>query len=195
MSEDASAGGAARDPNRPALGGTAGQVERAARALIRLWALIGGAIILVLVAITSASALSNLAFDEPFIGEYEIAKHLVGIAIFTFLPYCQLTAANVTVDIFTDGMSFRAKTWMKLFSGVLALAFSLVLIRQMSIGFGDYIRYPEETATLHIPLWTAFPPILVSLALWAAASIVTIAECRQAFRGGDGSTQLSSAPH
>jgi TRAP-type C4-dicarboxylate transport system permease small subunit len=193
MTGNSGAGGIARDPNRPALGGALGQIERAARALIRMWAVLGGVIILVLVVITSLSALSNLAFDRPYIGEYEIAKHFVGIAIFTFLPYCQLTAANVTVDIFTDSMGLRAKTWMKFFSGVMALTFSLVLIRQMSIGFGDYIRYPEETATLHIPLWTAFPPILVSLTLWAVASIITIAECRVALRGNRGGAQLSSS--
>src|SRR5205809_7416 len=80
------------------------------RAAIRGWALLGGAIILGLVLITAASALSNLFLGAPFSGEYELAKHFVGIAIFTFLPYCQLTGANVTVDIFTERMSRRAKS-------------------------------------------------------------------------------------
>jgi len=150
------------------------------RGIIRAWALTGGLIILALVLITAASALSNLLFNVPFSGEYELAKHFVGIAIFTFLPYCQLTGANVTVDIFTQGFGPRAKGAMALLSSLLAAALAVLLLRQMSLGFGDYIRYPEETAALHIRLWTAFPPILVSLALLLVASLLT---AQEAWRG------------
>jgi len=150
------------------------------RGIIRIWALAGGLIIALLVLITAASALSNLLFNAPFSGEYELAKHFVGIAIFTFLPYCQLSGANVTVDIFTQGFGPRAKGAMALLSSLLAAAFAILLLRQMSLGFGDYIRYPEETAALHIRLWTAFPPILVSLALLLVASLLT---AHDAWRG------------
>ena len=150
--------------------------------LIRYWALLGGAIILVLVLITAASALSNLFFDAPFAGEYELAKHFVGIAIFTFLPYCQLTGANVTVDIFTTGMGERAKSAMALLSSLLAVLFALVLLRQMALGFRDYLRFPEETAALHLPLWTAFPPILLSLLLLLIAALITSYDGWRAFR-------------
>ena len=64
-------------------------------------------------------------------------------------------------------MSERAKSAMLAFSSLFALVFALVLLRQMSLGFSDYIRYPETTPTLRLPLWTAFPPILVSLVLLA----------------------------
>ena len=165
-------------PPRPARRGWTGGLA----ILIRYWALFGGAIILVLVLITAASALSNLFFDAPFAGEYELAKHFVGIAIFTFLPYCQLTGANVTVDIFTTGMGERAKSAMALLSSLLAVLFALVLLRQMALGFRDYLRFPEETAALHLPLWTAFPPILLSLLLLLIAALVTSYDGWRAFR-------------
>jgi TRAP-type C4-dicarboxylate transport system permease small subunit len=161
------------------------------RGIIRAWALAGGLIILGLVLITAASALSNLLFNVPFSGEYELAKHFVGIAIFTFLPYCQLTGANVTVDIFTEGLGPRAKAAMLLLASLLAAAFAILLFRQMSLGFGDYIRYPEETAALHIKLWTAFPPILVSLALLLVASLLTALDAWRMLRGR-GNTTLPS---
>jgi TRAP-type C4-dicarboxylate transport system permease small subunit len=161
------------------------------RGIIRIWALAGGLIILALVLITAASALSNLLFNVPFSGEYELAKHFVGIAIFTFLPYCQLTGANVTVDIFTEGLGPRAKAAMLLLASLLAAAFAILLFRQMSLGFGDYIRYPEETAALHIKLWTAFPPILVSLALLLVASLLTALDAWRMLRGR-GNTTLPS---
>lgn len=153
------------------------------RAIIRVWALVGGAILLALVVMTAVSAAMNLTVNRPLPGEYELVKHLIAVAIFCFLPFCQLTGANVTVDIFTEGMSARSKAAMKAFSALFAIVFSLVLLRQMSLGFADYLRYPETTATLHVPLWTAFPPILVSLVLLLAAALVTAGEGIAGVRG------------
>jgi TRAP-type C4-dicarboxylate transport system permease small subunit len=145
-----------------------------ARAAIRYWALLGGIIVLALAIYTAASALRNLVLGAPLPGEYELAMHFVAIAVFCFLPYCQLTGANVTVDIFTEGMGARAKAGMALVSALLAIVLAALLVRQMSLGFTDYLRYPEVTPILHVPLWTAFPPILLSLALLLLAALITL---------------------
>jgi len=146
------------------------------RAIIRLWALLGGLIVAGIAVMTAASAVSNLLFGRPLPGDYELTKHFIAIAIFCFLPYCQATGANVTVDIFTGGMTPRAKAAMAVFSSLFAIAFALLLLRQMSLGLEDYVRYLETTATLGLPLWTAFPPILVSLVLLLAAGALTAIE-------------------
>jgi TRAP-type C4-dicarboxylate transport system permease small subunit len=179
---------------RPASAGEPRPV-RLLRATIRYWALAGGLMLAVLVVITAFSATSNVFFGKPFTGEYELAKHFVAIAIFTFLPYCQLTGANVTVDIFTEGMGHRAKSAMLAFSSLFALAFALLLLWRMSLGFGDYLRYPEMTPTLHVPLWTAFPPILLSLVLLVAASLITARDGWRGMRGKIAEPQGSAAPH
>ena len=142
--------------------------------LIRGWALIGGLILVALMLETAASAASNLFFNKPFEGDYELMKHFVAVAVFCFLPYCQLTGANVTVDIFTENASERAKAAMLAFSSLFAIVFAVLMLRQMSLGFVSYIQYPETTATLHIPLWTAFPPALFSLALLFIAAVITL---------------------
>jgi TRAP-type C4-dicarboxylate transport system permease small subunit len=103
-----------------------------------------------------------------------------------FLPYCQLTGSNVTVDIFTEGMSARGKSAMVAFSSLFAAAFSVLLLVQMYAGFLSYIAYPEVTPVLHLPLWTAFPPILLSLALLLVASLITLVEGWHGFRHGGG---------
>jgi len=160
--------------------------------VIRYWALLGGLIIAGLVLLTAASAISNLIWDKPIPGDYELTKHFIAIAIFTFLPYCQLTGANVTVDIFTEGMSARARSAMVAFASLFAIAFSLLLLRQMSLGFEDYLRYPETTATLGLPLWTAFPPILFSLVLLLAAAVITLVEGWRGFRDGAAGTSATA---
>lgn len=149
---------------------------------IRWWAMLGGLITLALSIMTALSAISNILFDAPFSADYELVKHFIAIAIFMFLPYCQLTGSNVTVDIFTEGMSERGKAAMAAFSSLFALAFSLLLLVQMYGGLLSYLRYRETTPVLGLPLWTAFPPILVSLALLAMASIITLSEGWRSFR-------------
>lgn len=155
-----------------------------ARAVLKSWALFGGLILVGLVLMTAASALSNLLFNRPFRGDYEIVKHGVAIAAFAFLPYCQITYANVTVDIFTERMGDRAKAAMVVLSSLIAAALAAILLRQMWLGMLDYIKYREVMTSLPIPLWTAFPPALVSLALLFVAAAITAAEGVRGVRRG-----------
>jgi TRAP-type C4-dicarboxylate transport system permease small subunit len=147
-----------------------------ARLAITWWALAGGVVLVLLVIMTAASAMSNLLFGRPFVGDFEIVKHGVAIAAFAFLPYCQLTHANVTVDIFTERMGERPKAAMVLLASLIAALVAVVLFRQMWLGMLDYIRYGEAMVSVPIRLWTAFPPALVSLVLMFVAALITAAE-------------------
>jgi TRAP-type C4-dicarboxylate transport system permease small subunit len=155
-----------------------------ARTVIKYWALAGGVILVALVIMTAASATMNVLFNRPFVGDYEVVKHGVAIAAFAFLPYCQLTYSNVTVDIFTERAGDRMKAAMVVLSSLVAAGFSLLLLRQMWFGMQDYITYPQAMVSLPVPLWTAFPPALVSLVLLFIASLITIWEGVRGMRGG-----------
>lgn len=161
-----------------------GRVASAFSVVIRWWALLGGVVTLGLAVMTALGAISNIVFDKPFAADYELVKHFIAIAIFMFLPYCQLTGSNVTVDIFTENMDDRGKSAMVAFSSLFAAAFALLLLVQMYSGFLSYLDYPEITPVLHLPLWTAFPPILLSLALLLAAALITLADGWRGFRAG-----------
>jgi TRAP-type C4-dicarboxylate transport system permease small subunit len=147
-----------------------------ARLVIRYWALAGGIVLVALVAMTGTSAILNLLFNKPFPGDFEIVKHGVAIAAFAFLPYCQLSHANVTVDIFTERMGDRAKSLMVLLASIIAAVTALVLFRQMWLGMLDYIQYGEAMVSVPLKLWTAFPPALVSLVLLFIAALITAGE-------------------
>ena len=147
-----------------------------ARLTIRYWALLGGFTLVALVAMTAASAVSNLILNKPFPGDFEIVKHGIAIAAFAFLPYCQLTGSNVTADIFTERMSDRAKSMMVLLAAIIAALVAVALFRQMWLGMLDYIQYGEAMVSVPIKLWTAFPPALISLALLFIAALITAGE-------------------
>lgn len=167
----------------PRPSGTAVRIINVLAAIIRFWALLGGLIVTGLAVLTAASAVSNVLFSKPFSADYELVKHFTAIIIFMFLPYCQLVGANVTVDIFTEGMSEAKKAAMSAFSSFFAIAFSLLLLRQMWFGFFSYMKYPEVTPVLQLPLWTAFPPILVSLLFLLIAAAITLLDGWRIMRG------------
>jgi TRAP-type C4-dicarboxylate transport system permease small subunit len=161
--------------------GGAAVVER----LVTAWALAGGLVLLAVVAVTVASVTGGAIFDRPFPGDVELVRMGTAIAAFAFLPYAQLSGANVTADIFTRRASPRTVAVFAAGAAVAALAFAALMLWRMSEGMADYRRYEETTAILEIPHWVAFPPMLASLALLAAAALVNLGEAaRDARRHG-----------
>jgi TRAP-type C4-dicarboxylate transport system permease small subunit len=153
------------------------------RAVIRIWALLGGLVLVALVLMTAASATLDLLFNRPIAGDFELVQMGVAVAAFSFLPYCELTRANVVVDLFTEWASARAKAAMALLGSVVAFGFAGLLIWRMQEGMRDYVEYAEYTSILGIPVWIAFPPILVSLLLLMVAALITAIEGWRRVRG------------
>ena len=147
----------------------------AAETLIHGWAIAGGLILLAVVLVNVLSVLGSI-FWAPFPGDFELTEMGVAVAAFAFLPFCQLTDANVTADIFTARASHRWISGFRLAASVVALGFALLLAWRMYYGMGDQRTYGYTTAILQIPIWWAFVPILVSLVLMALASLITLIE-------------------
>ncbi|GAB4535134.1 MAG: hypothetical protein Tsb0019_36670 [Roseibium sp.] len=145
----------------------------AASRLITLWALLGGMLLLAVVAVNMISIVGSI-FGKPFPGDFELTEMGVAVAVFAFLPYCQLVGANVSADIFTSNASRRTVAFFTLLGSVVALGFAGLLIWRMYFGMLDQKDYDYTTTILQIPHWMAFVPILLSLALLAMAAVVTL---------------------
>lgn len=156
--------------------GPAGLLHR----VVEAWALLGGLVLLAIALMTSWSATSGWLFGKPLPGDVELVEMLTAVSVFMFLPYCQLTGANVTADLFTAKAGPRTVALLTLFGAVVALGFSLLLLWRMYEGLLDYRQYVETTTILRIPIWYAYVPALVSLALLAGAAAVSV---RAALRG------------
>ena len=147
-----------------------------ARIVIETWALLGGCVLLALVLMNVESVVASALFSTPFPGGYEMTQVGVAIAAFSFLPYCQMTGANVTADIFTSGVSKRTEAIFALVASLLALGFALLLAWRMWAGMLDQRTYDYTTTILQFPHWLAFIPILISLALLAVAALMTLSD-------------------
>lgn len=147
-------------------------VDLAKRA-IHGWALLGGVVLLAVVLMNVASVIGGVVW-KPFPGDFELTEIGVAIAAFSFLPYCQLSDANVTADIFTARASPGLIAKFNKLAAVVALIFSLLLLWRMSAGMLSQQEYGYMTAILQFPIWLAFIPILISLALLATAAVITL---------------------
>ena len=159
--------------------------------LVTAWALVGGLVLIAVVAVNVFEVLT--AMTRPltgyrFNGAVELTAMGSAVVVFCYLPYCQLTDANVTADIFTARASPRAIAIFKLAASLVAIAFSLLLLWRMSEGMMDQREFGYTTTVRNIPVWYAFIPIVISLALLAVTSIVTLIEQGRSAITGDDST-------
>jgi len=145
----------------------------AAHRVITVWALLGGAVLLAVVLVNMLSIIGSI-FGTPFPGDFELTEMGVAVAVFAFLPYCQLTGANVSADIFTAGASRRVIAFFTMLGSLVAFGFASLLMWRMYYGMLDQKEYDYTTTILQIPHWMAFVPILLSLALLALAAFVTL---------------------
>lgn len=141
--------------------------------LIVLWAILGGITLFSVVIINVISVLGVL-FSFSFPGDFEITAMGTAISVFSFLPYCQMTNANVSADIFTVKASLKTIAIFTLLGNILAFIFSAVLFYQMFLGMIDQKEYGYTTTILQIPHWLAFIPILFSLLLLIFTTILSI---------------------
>ncbi len=153
------------------------------RRAVELWALAGGIVLLGVALMTSWSAVSGWVFSRPLPGDVELTEMLVAVAAFAFLPYCQLTRANVSADIFTARAGPRTVALLALLSALIALGFSLLLTWRMYEGLLDYRKYVETTTILRIPIWYAYLPALASLVLLALACLASVREAVRDWAG------------
>lgn len=144
--------------------------------LCEIWALVGGLVLLAVVLVNAYSICADIIANKPFPGDFEITEVGVAIAVFCFLPYCQITGSNVSADIFTSNAGTLQITLMSLFAGLIAVAFSSLLLWRMSEGLASYLEYEEVTGILSFPLWIGFIPCLFSLCLLVMASVMTVVD-------------------
>lgn len=154
------------------------------RRLIEWWAIAGGVVLLAIALMTSWSALSSFAFGKPLPGDFELTEIFVAVAVFAFLPYCQLTDANVTADLFTARAGPRTLAALGMLSALLALSIAVLLTWRTWAGLLDYRKYVETTTILKIPIWTAYVPALASLGLLVVACLISLFESGRALRRG-----------
>ena len=145
---------------------------RAIRAAAITFALVGGAVLLLVAAITVVSVSGRWVLSTPVLGDVELVQLGTAAALALFLPYCQLHGSHLIVDIFTARTATSAQRRLdRMAQGLAAVVLGLLAARA-GAGVLDLRAAGETSMVLGMPLWLAYAVMVPSLAL---ASLIALA--------------------
>ncbi len=149
-------------------------VGRVLTRLTRTFVIIGGACLTAAGILTVASVIGRYFFNVPIPGDFELVEMACAVAVFTFLPYCQLKKGNVLVDFFTHNSSPRTKGILDSISAVFYSLIIILITWRLAVGGIDFLHTNEETVILQIPRAYVFIFIMPCMALLVCVTIYTI---------------------
>ena len=140
--------------------------------LCERFAVLGGVAMLGALFVLVATVI-GAAFGSPILGDSEIVELLVGIAVFAFLPYCQLRGSNVIVDFFTQPLSLRARHWLDVAMGLVFVFVAAVLTWRMIEGGITAWDRSRKSMFLQLPDWWGYALGGLAMLLWIVVCCYT----------------------
>ncbi len=131
-------------------------------------------------AINTVSLLPDVVEVVPFLGQmseqigigsvfgdFEIIEAGIALAIFSFLPYCQLHGGHATVDIFTSFLPRKINRYLVAFWDIVLVSVILLVCWRLYLGMMGKMNANETTMLLQFPVWWAY-------ALSFVASLISV---------------------
>lgn len=163
-------------------------------AIARGLALCGGMVVLGMALVTVVSvtgrALSGIGL-APIPGDFELVELGCAVAVFCFLPWCQVSRSHVRVDLIGPLVPASVYRWFGWIGDLVLTGFLGVLLARLWQGFGE--RFPhgnpgfraglgfgpppffaETTYELQIPLWIPYAVAVTGLALAFLVSVLML---------------------
>lgn len=137
----------------------------------------GGAI-LVGIALTTVISIIGRALIPiglaPIRGDFELVEIGVAIAVFGFLPWCQLNRGHITVDIFLINAPRFVWNLTTLAGDIAITVVALVMTWRLWLGLADKLSSSETTFALGIPVWIGFALGMVGAVFFCVVSLYTV---------------------
>lgn len=149
-------------------------MERVARVL----AIVGGLVLVLITLLTVVSITGRAMIDwglGPIPGDFELVEALTAFAVFAFLPWCQVTRAHATVDVFTSFFPDQANRIIDLVTELLMTIVIVLIAWRLAAGMMDKMRYNEVTFILQFPVWWGYAVALVAAAIAVVVSFYMLA--------------------
>jgi TRAP-type C4-dicarboxylate transport system permease small subunit len=160
-------------------------VGRSLYRIARFLTVCGGLLLLGVALVSAVSITGRTTSIGPIPGDFELVAIGTGVAIFAFLPYCQLVRGNVVVDFFTENASKRFKAFMDAVSGLMYLAIGALLTWRMIYGGIDMYKYNESSITIGFPRWTTIPLSVLLMGFLLVVIAYTVWQSFSAMRAGN----------
>lgn len=176
------------DTSPARLCGLAPELERRVGVIIErlaaVLAWLGGIILLALVimSVISISGRGLAGFSRslavgwagPVPGDFELVEAGTAVAVFAFLPWCQIRRGHVTVDVFLFWASPRTRATLTLIGNILMTLAAAFIAWRLQAGLADKLRYGETSMILQMPSWYGYALALVGACAFALAAAYTV---------------------
>ena len=169
------------------------RVGAAMEALAKALAWAGGIILVGIAVMTVVSIIGRALVPiglSPIKGDFELVEAGCAIAIFAFLPWCQLRRGHVTVDIFVARLSLRVQAIIGFIGDLLITLAAAVIFWRIWLGLGEKFPYgsdtlraalglgskpffAETTYELELPIWIPYAAATFGAAVFLLVSAYT----------------------
>lgn len=134
-------------------------------AAARLCAMLGGALMGLVIAMTCASVVGRNTTGTAITGDFELTGVATGIAMALFMPWCQLQRGHIIVDFFTAKASAKVVDALDRLGCLALAALMAVLAWRTSLGGLNAWGNHAASMLMGVPDWTVYagmtPPLLL----------------------------------
>lgn len=157
---------------------------------IAVWfALAGGAAACGLALLTVVSIAMRATVSRPIPGDVELMQMGIALCISLYLPWCQLTRANIIVDFFTQTLAPRPQRALDGIGSVLLAVMCVLLAARTAAGALAVHEAGETTMIIGLPMWWAYVMLAPGLAL---AALIALWQGLRQLRGLDDGTPAAA---
>lgn len=110
--------------------------------------------------LTGSSIIGSLTI-RPISGEIELVEALCGLAVFGFLPFCQLKRGHVGVDLLISAFGPKAMNATQLIGDIIIAFLFALLTWRHGVGLMDKFENGETTPLLLLPIWWGYAVAMV----------------------------------
>lgn len=138
--------------------------------LAKAMALLGGAVLIVLVIMTCLSIAGRALVPlgtQPIKGDYELIEMGIAFAVFAFLPWCQYMRGHAVVNLLQPAYPRMMNRWIDVIADAAMFGAAVIIAWRLYAGLGDKIRFGETTFILQLPVWWAYAAGLVGAVVFA----------------------------
>lgn len=147
------------------------------------FAVVGGLLLILMAVMTVSSIVGRAIFSSPIPGDYELIEVAGAIAIFTFLPYTQLTKGHVIVEFFSRSWPPRLTLFLDMLANIIFTFIATLLCWRAWLGGIGFFDDGDASMILQLPLWWGFIPVVICLMILVLTCLLTIAQsCQSLYR-------------
>jgi TRAP-type C4-dicarboxylate transport system permease small subunit len=110
---------------------------------------------------------------RPIQGDFELVQLGCAVSVAAFLPWCQLSRANIFVDFFTNWLPPRAQAALDALGALLLGAVMALVAWRAGLGAQAVWASGETAMISRYPQWIGYAAIVPSLAFTSVVALYT----------------------